>query len=451
MDVRAILLAAGHGTRMKSALPKMLHLLAGKPLVMHALEAVQPVSTQRPVVVVGHGEEAVRRAVGDVAEFAVQEQQLGTGHAVLAAEGLVRGRAEAVLVTYADMPLLKPETIARLVAAQQNSDAVMTMLTVELPDPHGFGRVVRAEDGRVLAIVEDAVATPQQRAIRELNASVYCFREDWLWSALHRIQVSPKGEYYLTDVVEIAVRDGLKVQAICTDDPTEAIGINNRVHLAEAEAVLRQRINQRWMLAGVTLIDPGSTYIGAEVQIGNDTVIYPNTYLRGRTVIGSNCEIGPNTILEDVTVGNDCRLLASVAESAIVEDGVSMGPFCHLRKGAHLGRGVHMGNFGEVKDSYLAPGVKMGHFSYIGNATIGENVNIGAGTITCNYDGQHKHATTVGADVFIGSDTMLVAPVTLGDGARTGAGAVVTHDVPPGEVVVGVPARPLKRRKEGSE
>jgi bifunctional UDP-N-acetylglucosamine pyrophosphorylase/glucosamine-1-phosphate N-acetyltransferase len=451
MDVRAILLAAGHGTRMKSTLPKMLHLLAGKPLVMHALAAVQSVSAQRPVVVVGHGEDAVRQTVGNAADFAVQEQQLGTAHAVLAAEELVRGQAEAVLVTYADMPLLKPETIARLVAAQQDSDAVMTMLTVELPDPHGFGRVVRAEDGRVLAIVEEAVATPEQRAIRELNASVYCFRTDWFWPALHRIQVSPKGEYYLTDVVEIAVRDGLKVQALRTDDPTEAVGINNRVHLAEAEAILRRRINERWMLAGVTLIDPSTTYIGAEVQIGMDTVIHPNTHLHGQTVIGNNCQIGPNTILEDVSVGNDCRLLASVAESAIIEDGVSMGPFCHLRKGAHLGRGVHMGNFGEVKDSYLAPGVKMGHFSYIGNATIGENVNIGAGTITCNYDGEHKHPTTIGANVFIGSDTMLVAPVTLGDGARTGAGAVVTHDVPPGEVVVGVPARLLRHRKENGE
>ncbi len=447
MSVRAILLAAGHGTRMKSDLPKMLHLLAGKPLVMHALDAVRGLD-EHPMVVVGHGEDAVRRVVGRAADFVIQEQQLGTGHAVLAAEAQVRGQSDWVLVTYADMPLLRPETIARLVQAQQQSDAVMTMLTVELPDPHGFGRVVRAEDGRVLAIVEDAVATPQQKAIRELNASVYCFRSEWLWEALHRIQVSPRGEYYLTDVVEIAVRDGARVQALCTEDVTEAVGINNRLHLAEAEMILRRRINEHWMMEGVTLLDPATTYIGAEVQIGRDTVLHPNTHLCGKTVIGSGCQIGPNTILESVTVGNQCTLLASVAEFAVLEDGVTMGPFCHLRKGAHLGRGVHLGNFGEVKDSYLAPGVKMGHFSYIGNATIGENVNIGAGTITCNYDGQHKHPTTIGADVFLGSDTMLVAPVTLGEGARTGAGAVVTHDVPPGEVVVGVPARKLSQKKE---
>lgn len=448
MTVSTVLLAAGHGTRMKSSLPKMLHPLAGKPLVMHALAAVSGVSTYKPVVVVGHGEEAVRAAIGGLADFAVQEKQLGTGHALMSAEELVKGKADLVLVTYADMPLLKPETIRDLVAAQEKNDGAMTLLTVELPDPHGFGRVVRNADGSVAAIVEEAVATEEQRAIRELNASVYCFRSDWLWGALHRIQVSPKGEYYLTDVVEIAVQDGLKVQAIQTRDIAEAVGINNRVHLAEAEAILRRRINEAWMLAGVSMIDPASTYIGLEVKIGPDTTIHPNTYLRGQTVIGSGCQIGPNTILEGVSVGNDCTILASVAEFAVIEDGVSMGPFCHLRKGAHLGKGVHMGNFGEVKDSYLSPGVKMGHFSYIGNAQIGENVNIGAGTITCNYDGTHKHKTEIGANAFIGSDTMLVAPLSIGEGARTGAGAVVTHDVPAGSVVVGVPARPLKKKEE---
>lgn len=448
MTVSTVLLAAGHGTRMKSTLPKMLHPLAGKPLVMHALSAVAGISTEKPVVVVGHGEDAVRAAIGSAADFAVQEQQLGTGHALMSAESLVKGKSDLVLVTYADMPLLKPETIARLLAAQQENTGPLTLLTVELPDPHGFGRIVRAADGSVTAIVEEAAASPDQLAIRELNASVYCFRSAWLWDALQRIQISPKGEYYLTDVVEIAVRDGLKVKAVKTLDITEAVGINNRVHLAEAEAILRRRINERWMLAGVTLIDPASTYIGLDVSIGADSTIHPNTYLRGKTSIGSGCQVGPNTILEGVSVGNNCTILASVAEFAVIEDGVSMGPFCHLRKGAHLGKGVHMGNFGEVKDSHLSPGVKMGHFSYIGNAEIGENVNIGAGTITCNFDGEHKHKTEIGANAFIGSDTMLVAPLTIGEGARTGAGAVVTHDVPPGSVVVGVPARPLKKKEE---
>lgn len=447
MSISAVLLAAGHGTRMKSALPKMLHPLAGKPLVMHALHTVAGISTSKPVVVVGHGEDAVRQAVGDAAAFAVQEQQLGTGHALMSAESLVSGQSDLVLVTYADMPLLTPETVARLVQLQASSDAVMTLLTVELPDPHGFGRIVRAADGSAAAIVEEAAATPEQRLIRELNASVYCFRSSWLWPALHRIQVSPKGEYYLTDVVAIAIADGLKVQAIQVQDPAEAVGINNRVHLAEAEAILRRRINERWMLSGVTILNPADTYIDPDVSIGPDSIIYPNTYLRGKTIIGSGCQIGPNTILEATTVGDHCTLLASVAEFAIIEDGVSMGPFCHLRKGAHLGPGVHMGNFGEVKDSHLSAGVKMGHFSYIGNAEIGENVNIGAGTITCNFDGHYKHKTEIGADAFIGSDTMLVAPVKIGSGARTGAGAVVTHDVPPGSVVIGVPARPLEKKE----
>ncbi|MCE1255654.1 MAG: bifunctional UDP-N-acetylglucosamine diphosphorylase/glucosamine-1-phosphate N-acetyltransferase GlmU, partial [Anaerolineae bacterium] len=304
-------------------------------------------------------------------------------------------------------------------------------------------------DGSVKAIVEEAVANPEQLAIRELNASAYCFRSDWLWQALKRIQVSPKGEYYLTDVVEIAVQDGLKVLAVKTDDPAEAVGINNRVHLAEAEVILRRRINESWMLEGVSMMDPASTYIEAGVQIGRDTIIYPNTHIRGTTVIGESCEIGPNSIIEDCQIGNRVTILAAVMEKARLDDDAEIGPFGHLRKGAHLGAGVHMGNFGEVKNSYLAPGVKMGHFSYIGDAQIGENVNIGAGTITCNYDGVHKNKTVIGNDVFIGSDTMLVAPVSIGDGARTGAGSVVTHDIPAGETVVGVPARPFNKKDQG--
>jgi bifunctional UDP-N-acetylglucosamine pyrophosphorylase / glucosamine-1-phosphate N-acetyltransferase len=447
MKVTALILAAGHGTRMRSKLPKMLHPLAGRPLVMHALGNAALVSDEQPVVVVGHGEDAVRQAVGGAARFAVQEQQLGTGHAVMAAESLLAGQTDLLLVTYADMPLLKPETMRRIIDTQRSNPGPITMLAVELPDPHGFGRVVRGPDGTVKAIVEEAQATPEILAIRELNASVFCFRADWLWPALKRIRLSPKGEYYLTDVVEIAVSDGLEVRAVITDDPTEAVGINNRAHLAEAEGILRQRTNTRWMLEGVTLIDPQSTYIEADVVIGRDTVIWPNTYLRGKTVIGEDCRIGPNTIIEDSQVGSACTLLAAVIEKSVLEDEVSMGPFAHLRPGVRLGRGVHMGNYGEIKNSTLAPGVKMGHFSYIGDATIGEDVNIGAGTITCNYDGVKKHKTIIGPNAFIGSDTMLVAPLTIGEGAKTGAGSVVTHDVPDHGVVVGVPARPFQKRE----
>jgi bifunctional UDP-N-acetylglucosamine pyrophosphorylase/glucosamine-1-phosphate N-acetyltransferase len=303
----------------------------------------------------------------------------------------------------------------------------------------------------VQSIVEEAAATSAQLTLKELNVGAYCFSSDWLWEALHRIPLSQKGEYYLTDTLELAVKAGLNVQALVSDDLTETIGINTRVHLAEAEAVMRSRINRSHMLAGVTITDPASTYIEPDVQIGADTVIWPNTYLRGKTVIGEGCVIGPNTIVEDTIIGERCEILAAVMDRALVEDNVSIGPFARLRKGAHLCKGVHMGNFGEVKDSTLGPGTKMGHFSYIGNATIAENVNIGAGTITCNFDGVHKNPTEIGENAFIGSDTMLVAPVKIGARARTGAGAVVTKDVEADMLVVGVPARPIRKLKEGRE
>jgi bifunctional UDP-N-acetylglucosamine pyrophosphorylase/glucosamine-1-phosphate N-acetyltransferase len=375
----------------------------------------------------------------------LQEPQLGTGHAALQAEPLLRGRTDYVIVTYADMPLLRGEVFQQLVETQKANAGPIAMMTSIAEDPRGFGRIVRKDDGTVGAIVEEYVATPEQLAIKELNVGAYCFSAEWIWDALHRIKLSPKGEYYLTDTVELAVRDNLPVQAFVYDDLLETIGINTRVHLAEAEAAMRQRINRNLMLAGVTMIDPASTYIEADVKVGRDTIIMPNTYLQGKTSIGKSCVIGPNSFVRDSSIGNRCRVFMSVMEGALLEDEVDMGPFARLRKGAHLSKGVHMGNFGEVKDSHLGPGVKMGHFSYIGNATIGANTNIGAGTITCNYDGEKKHPTEIGEDVFIGSDTMLVAPVKLGNRSRTGAGAIVTKNVPEDTLVVGVPARAIRK------
>jgi bifunctional UDP-N-acetylglucosamine pyrophosphorylase/glucosamine-1-phosphate N-acetyltransferase len=447
MKITAVLLGAGQGTRMKSNLPKVLHLVCGVPMIAHALAAAKTASTEKPVIVIGHESAALKEFIGETANCVVQEPQKGTGHAVLQAENTLRGNTDLVLVTYADMPLLKPETLTSLVETQKKNSGPISILTIVSPDPRGFGRVLRDSQGRVQAIVEETAATQKQLSIKELNVGAYCFSASWLWNALHKIKVSQKGEYYLTDTVELAVNEGLLVQAVVCDAPSETIGINTRIHLAEAETAMRQEINKGYMLAGVTIVDPANTYIEASVKIGRDTVIWPNTHLRGKTVIGEECVIGPNTISENTSVGDHCEIVATVMEEAVVEDNVSIGPFARLRKGAHLCNGVHLGNFGEVKDSTLGPGTKMGHFSYIGNATIGEDVNIGAGTITCNFDGKHKNQTEIGDGAFIGSDTMLVAPVKIGAHAKTGAGAVVTKDVAADTLVVGVPARPIKTIK----
>jgi bifunctional UDP-N-acetylglucosamine pyrophosphorylase/glucosamine-1-phosphate N-acetyltransferase len=445
MKTIAVILAAGQGTRMRSATPKVIHPMLGKPMAMYAIEAAQKATQTQPIVVIGHGGDEVCKALGKVAIYARQEPQLGTAHAVQIARSHLDERADLVLILYADMPLLSAETLLELIQAQEKHAGPLTFLTVIGDDPRGFGRVIRDTQNRIKAIVEEAVASPDQLAVREYNLGVYCVNASWLWKALDEIKPSPKGEYYLTDLVEIAEKQGASIQAVTLEESEETIGINTREHLAQAVAVLRARVNRNWMLDGVTLVDPLTTYIETGVSIGRDTVIMPNTYLQGDTIIGEASSIGPNTIVRDSLVGNHCEIFASIIEGAHLDNHVSIGPFCHLRKGARLASGVHLGNFGEVKNSYLGPGTKMGHFSYIGDATIGSNVNIGAGTITCNYDGYTKNPTEIADDVFIGSDTMLVAPVKLGEGAVTGAGAVVTKDVPPYTLAVGVPARAIRK------
>lgn len=439
--VSIVILAAGQGTRMKSDLPKVLHPLAGKPLVQYAVEMAAQLTSEKPLLVVGYGADQVRQVVGDRVIYVEQREQLGTGHAVLQARPLLEGRSETVAVCYADMPFLSADTFRRLWKLREERNSPIAMLTVEADDSMGFGRILRDQAGRVLGIVEEAVATEEQKAIRELNCGVYCFDGDWLWPHLAQLPLSPKGEYYLTDLVAMAVAEGQGVEVLKISDVTEVLGINDRTHLAQAEAIMRQRINKKWMLEGVTLLDPTLVFIDATVEIGQDTVIYPNTYLQGATVIGRQCRLGPNTIVRDSTIGEGCIIEASVVEGAVLEEGADVGPFSHLRHGAHLAKGVHVGNFGEVKNSYLGPGTKMGHFSYLGDATVGREVNIGAGTITCNFDGQRKHRTIIEDGAFIGSDTMLVAPVRIGAGAKIGAGSVVTHDIPPGSLAYGVPAR----------
>lgn len=448
-EIAAVILAAGQGTRLKSALPKVLHAVGGMPMVSWSVQSARALGADPIVLVVGYGADQVRQAVGETALYAEQAQRLGTGHATLQAKPLLQGQTRSVVVLYGDMPTLRAETLQRLVALHRAKQPAVTMLSVLSDDSMGFGRVVRNAQGTVQAIVEEAVASPEVLAIRELNCGVYCFDAEWLWRRLPDVPVTPpKGEYYLTDMVGLAVAEGLPVEVLTITAVDEVQGINTRVHLAQAERILRERINERWMLEGVTLLDPAATYIEATVQIGRDTIIHPNTILQGRTVIGERAVIGPNTLIRSSRIGDDCRVLMAVVEEAVMDRGANIGPYGHLRPAAHLGEGVHMGNFGEVKDSYLAPGVKMGHFSYIGNAQVGQGANIGAGAITCNYDGERKHPTIIGEQAFIGSGTMLVAPVTLGRGARTGAGAVVTHDVPDETLVYGVPARPPQERAE---
>jgi bifunctional UDP-N-acetylglucosamine pyrophosphorylase/glucosamine-1-phosphate N-acetyltransferase len=447
MKVRSIILAAGQGTRMHSQLPKILHKLAGKPLVQYSIETAKSVTPGRPILVIGHQAEKLREVIGDEVEYVIQSEQLGTAHAVGCAETCFQGGDELVLIISADMPFLGSDTLAELSKIQSTNKGPVTFATIFSEDSHGFGRILRGRDKAVKAIVEEAQATPEQLAIREINVGVYCFRTDWLFKAIKSVKKSPKGEFYLTDVIGLAREEGYKIPTITLDDSAEAMGINTRVHLAEAEAILRQRINRRWMLAGVTLEDPNTTYIGTEVNLAPDVTILANTHLAGKTTIARSSVVGPNSVLTDTIVGENCMIIASFLEEAVLEEGVAMGPYCHLRKGAHLGKGVHMGNFGEVKNSHLGPGTKMGHFSYIGDAQIGRDVNISAGVITCNFDGQKKHVTTIGDDAFIGSDSMLVAPLKIGKRARSGAGAVVTKDIPDDTLVVGVPAHEIKRLK----
>jgi bifunctional UDP-N-acetylglucosamine pyrophosphorylase/glucosamine-1-phosphate N-acetyltransferase len=441
LSLTIIVLAAGQGVRMHSDLPKVMHPLAGRPMVRFAIDAARALEPDNIIGVVGYRADLVRDALGEGITFATQEQQLGTGHAVQQAQ-IVAGRSDTVLVLYGDTPLIRPETLRQIVTNHEEMGSAVTVLTSRPPDPTGYGRIVRdSATDAVLAIVEEKDATPEQKLIDEVSSGIFCFRDSWLWPSLAEIEKSPAGEYYLTDLVAIARAEGELVTAWTVADPLEVIGLDHRVKLALGEAEMRRRINQGWMAAGVTLVHPEATYIDASVEIGQDTTIWPNTYLQGETRIGQQCTIGPSSVIRDSSIGDRCRVELSVVEQAVMEEDSDIGPFGHLRKGARLGKGAHMGNFGEVKNSYLGRGAKMGHFGYLGDATVEAGANIGAGTVTCNYDGKRKHRTAIGAQAFIGSGTMLVAPVEIGEGATTGAGSVVTRDVPKGSVAYGAPAR----------
>ncbi len=455
----AVVLAAGKGTRMRSTLPKVLHRVAGLPLLAYVLNAIDSISSasafvplqttttgHRPIVVLGHEADQVETTFGERCLYALQEEQSGTGHAVLAAENVVNELTplpETILVCYGDTPLISGEVLARVLFEHLTNQATLTFLTATAEQPSDFGRVVRDADGQVREIVEIKRANEEQKRIIEVNSGVYCFDRSWLWPNLHALPRNASGEYYLTDLVDIASSQGCKIVPV-SGTLDETIGINDRVQLAAAEHLMRLRVLERLMYSGVTIIDPATTYIDAGVDVGTDTIILPGTMITGKTRIGSACSIGPGTTIDQSVLGNDCIVRNSVLEQTTLEDGVRIGPFSHCRPGAYLARNVRMGNFGEVKNSYIGAETDMHHFSYVGDATLGKHVNIGAGTITCNYDGVKKNHTTIGDGASIGSDTMLIAPITVGEHAITGAGSVVNRDVPAGAVVAGVPARVLR-------
>ncbi len=436
---------------MKSRIPKLLHPLLGRPMLAYVIDAARVATGRPPVVVYSPATAAVRELFAGEAEFALQDEPRGTGDAVRAGLAAVPADAREVLVLSGDVPRVDPALIADLLDARRLDAAVMTITAAEMFEPSGLGRVVRTAGGSVDRIVEEKDATEAEREIAEVNAGLYVFDAAWLRRRIGHLQPSPvSGELYLTDLVGLARVEGLPVTALSVEDDGRLAGINDRAQLAQAEWDMRTELNTAHMLAGVTMRDPSTVYIDATVELAADVTLEPNVILRGRTRVGEGTIIGAGSQVVDSIIGRDCTVWASVLEGAEVEDDVRIGPFAHLRPGSSIGRGAELGNFAEVKNSRLGRGVRQHHMSYLGDADVGAGTNVGAGTITANYDGTKKHHTTIGEGVFLGVDTMLRAPVTVGDGARTGAGAVVTRDVPPGKLAVGVPARIREPRPKRS-
>ena len=451
-SLAALVLAAGEGKRFRSATPKVLHDLCGRPMLAAVLDAVTPMAS-KTVVVIGRAADAVQEAAERLTNrpltFARQADQLGTADAARAGLDALGGFTGDVLIVPGDTPLLTAKTLRALVAKHRRTRAVLTLLTARLEDQTGYGRIVR-EGGRVTEIVEHRDATKQQRAIDEINAGVYVVKARALRDALGNVdRKNAQGELYLTDVVRVLHGSGGRIEALIAPDPVEIAGVNSRAQLAEVAAIIRRRTNQRLMDAGVTIVDPDRTYIDPTVKVGRDTIIHPLTFLHGRTTIGDHVQIGPNTRITDSTVRSGARVVFSEVIEATIGPEASVGPFAYLRPGATLRKGAKVGTFVEVKASEIGEGSKVPHLSYIGDAQIGKDVNVGAATVTVNYDGETrtKSKTVIGDGAKIGSDTMLVAPVKVGKNAATGAGAVVTKDVPPDTMVVGVPARKLRDRK----
>lgn len=437
MNKMAIILAAGQGKRMKSKLYKVLHPVCGKPMVEHVLDAVKGAECGRTVVVVGHGAEAVKAKLGDEIEYALQAEQLGTGHAVQQAEALLGQEDGVTVVTYGDTPLVTAETIKELIAQHVQQEAAATVLTADVEDPSGLGRIIRGQDGSVLRIVEQKDCSAEEAAISEINTGTYCFDNRMLFSALAEVtNDNAQGEYYATDVIGILRGRGERIAASKCKDPVEGTGVNDRIGLGEAERLMRLRINEAHQANGVTIVDAANTYIEAGVTIGADTVIYPGTLLRGATSIGSDCVIGPSADLKDTTVGDGTTIRQTVTEDADISEGCNVGPFAYLRPGTKLGRQVKVGDFVEIKNAAIGADSKIPHLSYIGDAIVGSGVNFGCGAITANYDGYNKSMTEIGDQAFIGSNSNLVAPVKIGSGAYVVAGSTITSNVADNDLAI---------------
>lgn len=429
--IHAVVLAAGQGTRMKSKLYKVLHPVCGKPMVQHVVDTLEAMQVKNTIVVVGHGAELVQQTLGDRVSYALQAQQLGTGHAVQQAAPLLEEKEGTTLILYGDVPLLSKEMLTAFLSYHQEQKSAATVLTATLSNPTGYGRIIRDDRGEVLRIVEQKDATPEERAITEINTGIYCFDNSKLLQALSQLSNdNAQGEYYVTDCIGILREAGEKISAYASLDPDETMGVNDRVQLSQAEAYMRKRINENHMRNGVTIIDPASTYIDTEVVIGSDTILYPGTILRGKTVVGENCVIGPQTDLTNVVVENSVSISYSVLVDSQVGTQATVGPFAYVRPGSVIGEKAKVGDFVELKNTKIGKGTKVPHLSYVGDAEIGEGVNIGCGAITVNYDGKDKHRTIVGDHAFVGCNVNMVAPVEVGNGAYVAAGSTITQNVP---------------------
>lgn len=443
----AVVLAAGQGTRMKSKLYKVLHPVLGRPMVQHVVQQLKPLHLNKIVTIVGFGAEKVKETLEGESEFALQEEQLGTGHAVMQAEPLLKGKRGTTIVVCGDTPLITSTTFEALITFHEKEGAGATILTAQTDDPTGYGRVIRNGQGEVERIVEHKDASEDELLVQEINTGTYCFDNEALFAALEEVSNdNAQGEYYLPDVIEILRNKGKKVSAYMTPDFEETLGVNDRVALAKAEKIMKRRINEGHLRNGVSIIDPDHTYIEPEVIIEADAVIHPGTILKGSTVIKANAEIGPNSEIENCLIGENSVIQHSVARNSKIGQRVNIGPFAHIRPDSAIGNDTKIGNFVEIKKTVMGNGSKASHLTYLGDANIGENVNVGCGTITVNYDGYKKYTTTIEDDAFIGCNSNLIAPVTIGKGSYVAAGSTITKDVPEDALSV---ARARQENKEG--